>query len=186
MRPIEVKLYKWAGAWGPFKIKIPCGECTLTKDILLDTIAHELNGIPVEVETKDWLSHWWEPILQGGWHAPIVLVEGRVVSQGVALNRGVIAEAIIKEAAKRTPVVGTVVFGKESCPHCKRAKEFLNQRKISYTYRDVVKEPRHLYEMITRVKPIIGEKTPVTVPQIWVEGDYVGGADDLEARYSEN
>ena len=36
-----------------------------------------------------------------------------------------------------------------------------------------------MYEMISRVKPIIGEKTPVTVPQIWLEGEYVGGADQL-------
>ena len=30
-----------------------------------------------------------------------------------------------------------------------------------------------------RVKPIVGPKTPITVPQIWLEGGYVGGADQL-------
>jgi len=35
------------------------------------------------------------------------------------------------------------------------------------------------YEMLARVKPIVGPKTPVTVPQIWVDGKYVGGADEL-------
>jgi len=29
------------------------------------------------------------------------------------------------------------------------------------------------------VKPLIGARTPVTVPQIWLNGNYVGGADDL-------
>ena len=34
--------------------------------------------------------------------------------------------------------------------------------------------------MIPEVKAIIGEKTPVTVPQIWLESKYIGGADSLE------
>ena len=34
-------------------------------------------------------------------------------------------------------------------------------------------------EMLARVKPIIGDKTPVTMPQIWIDSVYVGGADEL-------
>jgi len=34
--------------------------------------------------------------------------------------------------------------------------------------------------MLGRVKPIVGPKTPITVPQIWYDGGYVGGADELE------
>ena len=34
--------------------------------------------------------------------------------------------------------------------------------------------------MLARVKPIIGPKTPVTVPQIWIDGSYIGGADALK------
>jgi len=33
--------------------------------------------------------------------------------------------------------------------------------------------------MLARVKPIVGPKTPITVPQIWLEGEYIGGADQL-------
>jgi glutaredoxin len=33
--------------------------------------------------------------------------------------------------------------------------------------------------MLARVKPLIGPRVPVTVPQIWIDGDYVGGADQL-------
>ncbi|MDW2111383.1 glutaredoxin, partial [Vibrio sp. 2089] len=29
-QPIKITLYRWAGNWGPFKVNIPCGECTLT------------------------------------------------------------------------------------------------------------------------------------------------------------
>ncbi len=33
MQPVKIQLSLWAGAWGPFKIKIPCGECSLTRDV---------------------------------------------------------------------------------------------------------------------------------------------------------
>ena len=178
--PVKVILYRWAGAWGPFKVNIPCGECSLTVDVIEDTFANELAEIPVELETHDWLSEWWRALRVGGWHAPIVVVGGRVVSQGHALNRGVLTEAIIAEHVKNSEISGTQLFGKESCPHCVRAKGYMEKAGIEYTYHDVVKQPRSLYEMLGRVKPIVGPKTPVTVPQIWFEGKYVGGADQLQ------
>jgi len=149
---ITIQVYRWAGAWGPFKVNIPCGECSLTKDIIQDTIDTDLVGIDVVIEMRDWLSEWWKPLLKGGWHAPIVLVDGKIISQGRALNRGLLTEAVIEAYANKT---------------------------AEYTYRDVIKEPRALYEMLARVKPIIGPKTPVTVPQIWLDGSYVGGASEL-------
>lgn len=182
---VKITVFRWAGAWGPFRVSIPCGECALTGDIIQDCLANELAGLGVEVETHDWLSEWWRPLLKGGWHAPIVLVDGKVVSQGLALNRGLLVQAVIEAAAGQTPLAGAHVFGKAGCPHCRRAKERLQQSDIQHRYYDVVKEPRALYEMIARVKPIIGPKTPVTVPQIWLEGAYVGGADALEERLTQ-
>ena len=127
----------------------------------------------------DWLSHWWKPLPKGGWHAPIVMVDGRIISQGKALNRGVLTQAVIEAHALRSEITRDVLFGKQTCPHCLRAKGYLEQAGTQYTYHDVVKEPRALYEMLARVKPIIGPKKPVTVPQIWLNGRYVGGADEL-------
>ncbi len=63
--PVKVLLYKWAGAWGPFKVNIPCGECALTTDVIQDTFETELAGIPVELETREWLSEWWKPLPRG-------------------------------------------------------------------------------------------------------------------------
>jgi len=84
-----------AGAWGPFKVTIPCGGCSLTLDVITDTFETELAGVPVALDVREWPTEWWKPLRKGGWHAPIVMVEGRVVSQGHALNRGVLTEAII-------------------------------------------------------------------------------------------
>ena len=178
-KPVEVLVYRWAGKWGPFKVKIPCGECSLTNDVIQDTIENELNGVPVKFVTRDWLSNWWKPLRKGGWHAPIVMVEGEIIAQGHALNRGILAEEVVNHHVKRAPVKGNHLYGKETCPHCVRAKHYLSQAGIEYTYNDVVKNPRAMYEMLHRVKPIVGPKTPITVPQIWLDGQYIGGADQL-------
>lgn len=177
---VRVTLFRWAGAWGPFKVRIPCGECALTKDVIQDTLVTELDGIPVQLEIREWLSEWWKPLLKGGWHAPIVLVDGKVISQGHALNRGVLTQAVIEAYARKAAIKGSHLFGKESCPHCHRAKRYMEQAGIQYTYHDVVRNPRDLYEMISRVLPLIGPKTPITVPQIWLGGRYIGGADQLQ------
>ncbi|KQA21068.1 glutaredoxin domain-containing protein [Vibrio metoecus] len=184
--PIKVTLYRWAGSFGPFKVNIPCGECTLTKDILADTFANELAGVPIELEIKDWLSYWWEPLKLGAWHAPIVVIAGKVISQGEALNRGVLVQSIIKEWTKQDTLQGNIVFGKATCPYCVKAKQLLDNAGIDYRYHDVVKESAALYRMIPEVKAIIGEKTPVTVPQIWLNGQYIGGCDSLEKWLKEN
>ncbi|NOH95737.1 glutaredoxin [Vibrio sp. 99-70-13A1] len=184
--PIKITLYRWGGSWGPFKVNIPCGECTLTKDILKDTFENELADVEVELEVKDWLSHWWEPLKLGAWHAPILVVEGKVVSQGEALNRGVLVQSVIKEWTKRDTLKGNIVYGKATCPFCVKAKNMLDEAGVEYKYYDVVKDSAALYRMIPEVKAIIGEKTPVTVPQIWLEGKYVGGADNLAAWMKDN
>ena len=178
-QPVKVTVFRWAGAWGPFKVKISCGECSLTRDVIQDTLAKELDGIPVEVEIHEWLSEWWKPLPKGGWHAPIVVVEGHIIRQGHALNRGLLTQAVIEASVRHSKIVGNHVFGKESCPYCQRAKDCLEKAGIEYTYHDVVRDPRALYEMIERVKPMIGPKTPLTVPQIWIDGHYIGGSDQL-------
>lgn len=178
-KAVEILLYRWAGQWGPFKVNIPCGECALTVDVIKDTLETELNGIPVNFVIREWLSEWWKPLAKGGWHAPIVIVGNKIVSQGHALNRGILTEAVIEEHVKLTAIKGNHIFGKETCPHCTRAKGYLKDANIDFNYHDVVKNPRALYEMISRVKPIVGPKTPITVPQIWLDGSYVGGADQL-------
>ena len=180
MKSVNVTIYRWAGTWGPFKVKIPCGECALSSDVVKDTLENELKGLSVELETKEWLSEWWKPLRAGGWHAPIIMVDGEVISQGHALNRGLLTEKVVAAHARINAISGSHLFGKENCGYCKKAKALLEKQKISYVYHDVVKSPRALYEMLARVKPLISAKTPVTLPQIWLDGHYVGGADQLE------
>lgn len=188
--PAKLTVYKWAGRKWPFKVKINCGECTLTQDIIKDVLENELVNAEVELEVKDWLSHVFEALWKGARHAPAILLDGKVISQGVAVNRGLLAEAIMKRHVQHFPIEGTHIFGKEGCPYCVKAKAAMDAAGIDYTYHDVVKNPGAMYEMITRVKRIIGLKTPVTVPQIWIDGKYIGGytelAETLDARPKDN
>lgn len=180
--PIQLRLYKFEGQWGPFKVRIPCGECALTEDIIEATLAHELANANVSFTTKEWLTYWWEPLIHGGWHAPIVLMDNKIFSQGDAINRGLLAETVMREHTKRAPLTGTHMFGKSNCGHCDRAKILLDEASIAYTYHDVIENTGALYEMLSRVKPLIGAKTPITTPQIWVDGVFIGGADQLAAH----
>jgi glutaredoxin len=177
---IVVTLYKWAGSCGPFKIKIPCGECTLTKDIILDIKKTELLNYPFELIEKDWLSNLKESLLIGGWHAPVVSVNNKIISQGKALNRGVFIQSIIEEFSKSHPIKGNVLYGKSGCHFCIKAKELLKENNVEFTEYDVVKNSVALYEMLPSVKSKINKKTPITTPQIWLDSQYIGGFDELE------
>ena len=185
MGSINITGYQGSVAWGPFKVRSTCGECTRTKDVIQDTRDKELAGIDVTLELRDWLSEWWKPLLKGGWHAPIVLVNGRIVSQGEALNRGLLNQVVTQEFARKADIKGSHVFGKASCPYCTIAKEKLDEAGIKYIYHDVVKDSQAMYEMLERVKPIVASNTPITVPQIWINGAYVGGADAVLKLLSE-
>ena len=182
--PVKLLLYRWGGKWGPLKVKIPCGECTLTLDVINDTLKNELSNAVVEFEVRDWLSHMLQATFKGARHAPCILVNDKVIFQGGALNRGMLAESVMNEHVQHFPLEGTHVFGKENCPFCVRAKEDLERLGIPFTYHDVVKNPGAMYEMLARVKPIVGPKTPVTMPQIWIDGEYVGGSDALRKKYA--
>lgn len=81
-----------------------------------------------------------------------------------------------------------VIYSKEHCPYCNRAKTLLNKLGISYT-EHIIGQPgsRVLEEnqsWVTREELL--EKAPdaKTVPQIWVDGEHVGGYTELAARYS--
>ena len=39
-KAVQLLLYRWAGQWGPFKVNIPCGECSLTADVIQGHAGH--------------------------------------------------------------------------------------------------------------------------------------------------
>jgi len=67
----------------------------------------------------------------------------------------------------------TIVYGKANCPFCAAAKDELSIRGIQYEYID-------LSEIGKTAAEVTGRKVK-TVPQIYIEGSYVGGYDELMA-----
>lgn len=68
------------------------------------------------------------------------------------------------------------LFTREGCPHCTRAKNLLKEKELKYE--EVVLGRDVTYRSIRAVSG------GMTVPQIFVNGTHVGGADDLEKRLS--
>lgn len=66
------------------------------------------------------------------------------------------------------------IFTKDYCGYCRRAKELLEARNLDYDEIDITHDPDLAEEVVERT----GRKT---VPQIFIEGQAVGGYDDLVA-----
>lgn len=84
---IDIVVYRITGPQGP--IDIPhryCEECDLTVR-LVQSVLEETGDRDIRLDVKPWMLYCWKPILRGGWHAPILTINGRVFSQGIVPNR---------------------------------------------------------------------------------------------------
>ena len=61
------------------------------------------------------------------------------------------------------------------CPYCARARALLEKKGVAYTEISLDEEPRRRAEMIERAH---GGRT---VPQIFIDGEHIGGSDELVA-----
>ena len=66
----------------------------------------------------------------------------------------------------------TIVYGKSDCPYCSMAQDELTLRGIPYDYIS-------LKEIGKTAAEVTGRKKVKTVPQIYFEGKYIGGYEDL-------
>jgi glutaredoxin 3 len=61
------------------------------------------------------------------------------------------------------------------CPYCARARSLLQRKGVSFTDIDIDAEPKRRDEMVKRANG------GYTVPQIFIDGEHIGGSDDLMA-----
>jgi len=61
------------------------------------------------------------------------------------------------------------------CPYCVRARALLERKGAAFTEIDIIEEPARRAEMIRRA----GGRT--SVPQIFINGEHIGGSDELSA-----
>ena len=76
--------------------------------------------------------------------------------------------------SKRTMNKKVVIYTTDYCPHCRRAKDLLRRKNIPFDEIDVTHDEAKRNE--------IAEKTSwMTVPMIFIDKEFIGGADDLYA-----
>lgn len=79
--PVEVLVYKFTGWQGPFKIPDSwCRECDMFVRAA-DQAADRVDA-PVEVEVLPWMTHLFGALRFGGYHPPVLVVDGDRVAQG--------------------------------------------------------------------------------------------------------
>jgi glutaredoxin len=74
------------------------------------------------------------------------------------------------------------IYSGPSCKHCIRAKAMLTARDIHYEDIDAASNKDLLVNRVVAS----GNHPPRTIPQIFIDNQYVGGADELEIWLSEN
>lgn len=67
------------------------------------------------------------------------------------------------------------IYTKVYCPYCVRAKALLTQKGVSFTEFRIDEQPELRPEMIEKAQG------RTTVPQIFINGQHIGGCDDLYA-----
>ena len=71
-----------------------------------------------------------------------------------------------------------IIYSTMSCPYCVRAKELLTSLKLDYEEIDLGADPEKFEEL--------SQKTSwQTVPQIFINNEFVGGFDDLNKLVNE-
>jgi glutaredoxin 3 len=69
-------------------------------------------------------------------------------------------------------MIEAIVYSKKPCPYCEQAKSLLTRKNISYKELDVTRP-----EVLDQLRELVpGAKT---VPQIFIDGTYVGGYTEL-------
>ena len=67
------------------------------------------------------------------------------------------------------------MFATMWCPYCARARALLKKKGVAFTEIDLDEEPGRRPEMLRRA----GGRT--SVPQIFIDGEHIGGSDELAA-----
>lgn len=94
--PINITIYRFTGRQGFFKVpKKWCEEC----DLLVATVKQTVEELGLENQTKlkvkPWFLWWWQPLfLRFAWHAPIFVVNGKLISQGKIPNKETLVKTL--------------------------------------------------------------------------------------------
>ena len=69
-----------------------------------------------------------------------------------------------------------IVWSKDSCPYCVQAKALLSQKGIEF-------EEKKIGDGYTKEDLLEAVPNAMTVPQIFLDGEHVGGFTELRAKF---
>jgi glutaredoxin 3 len=78
------------------------------------------------------------------------------------------------EQELQSPMAKVEMYATGWCPYCARARALLERKGVAFTEIDIDEEPRRRDEMIRRARR-------TSVPQIFIDGEHIGGSDELAA-----
>lgn len=91
-----ITIYRFTGKHGPFSIpNRVCEECDLSITTV-KRLARDMGIKNVNIEVKSYFEKFFEVILKGGWHAPVVLVNGKICTQGKVPDYYILKQKIQK------------------------------------------------------------------------------------------
>lgn len=87
------------------------------------------------------------------------------------------ADTMLKHLNAGVSLPDTIsIFTKPGCPHCKKAKELLDEKSLNYHEIVIGKDIT-----MTHLRGISGQ---TTVPQVFIAGKHIGGSEDLAKHLS--
>jgi hypothetical protein len=100
---VKVTLYTLTGRQLYFFQVNPayCRECDMTVHVVEKALS-QMNGVNVRFEVKPWLTYAASSIFRGGYHPPVLIVDTKLVSQGVVPKTDEVKHAVLRTWEERT------------------------------------------------------------------------------------
>ncbi|MEE8336725.1 MAG: thioredoxin family protein [Dehalococcoidia bacterium] len=94
MRKREITVYPITGRQLFFRVPHSwCEECDLTIRTAR-RVAEQIGDVKVTVTVKPWFNHLFDALRRGGWHAPVLTIDGKLFSQGVVPDEDQLRKAL--------------------------------------------------------------------------------------------
>lgn len=84
------------------------------------------------------------------------------------------------------PTPRAEIYSRNNCPYCVRAERLLKEKGIDFAKYEAGEVREQLIERVTQatISPENPKgKPPQTVPQIFLDGQYIGGFTELDAHF---
>lgn len=100
MGNIHLVVYKITGNQLFFKVPSSvCEECDLTVNAV-KKVLNEINDPRIKFEVKPWMDDLFSALKRGAWHPPVLIINGKIFSQGIVPEVQELKKNIIEELEK--------------------------------------------------------------------------------------